>query len=382
MITKLLSKVSFLMFVLLFSSYSIAQTNPDKPKQPNVSVSMKNYWCAEVENLIFSKEPKQGEKLTVGVRIKFTKNMANSLPLPKKNCQCAFEGPQGNLVSSWSKILSLRLIGIKYSEKEVNFLEYYGPTPAFPPYYYSGFPVIGFRVTESDLKRGYLDIWSWVSKEPLQCRESSIYASLAIYNKLPYNIENECHPKEDFKKTFKPLCLDISGIDKEKLTKDLDKTKNIRLPDLEIDKVKSFFRISKRENEQAIIYDELDLVISIKNSGNVDISKFKILIEKKREGDTQYTSLEQLEWSYDGKKGSSQNGIIEIDNLKAGQTKDIIVFTNNSKAPKLDCWLRVKLDPENEISEINETNNMIDNIRFPSHYNNPGEYGNKVKRAP
>lgn len=380
--TKLLSTLSFLMIFFLFSSYSIAQTNPDKVKQPNVNVSVKNYWCAEVENLIFSKEPKQGEKLTVGVRIKFTKIKSNPLSHRQNNCECAFEVPQGNLVSSWSKILSLRLIGIKYSEKEVNILEYYGPTPAFSPYSYSGFPVIGFRVNESDLKRGYLDIWSWVSKEPLQCRESSIYASLAIYNKLPYSIENECHPKEDFKKIFKPLCLDISNIDKGKITKDWDKTENIKLPDLEIAKVNSAYRISKKENEQAIIYDELDLLISIKNSGNADISKFKILIEKKWEGDTQYTSLEQLEWAYDGKNGSSQNGIIEIENLKAGQTKDIIVLTNNSKAPKLDCWLRVKLDPENEIAEINETNNMVDNIRFPNHYNNPCEYGNKVKRVP
>ncbi|MCX7975313.1 MAG: hypothetical protein N3B16_12580 [Candidatus Aminicenantes bacterium] len=45
------------------------------------------------------------------------------------------------------------MVGIKYSEKEINFLEYNGPNPAFPPYDYQGLPVIGFVVTKNDLKK-------------------------------------------------------------------------------------------------------------------------------------------------------------------------------------------------------------------------------------
>lgn len=375
--TKFLSTLLFLGCFLIFSISTLAQTSPDKFKQPNVDISLKSYWCSEVENLIFSKEPKQGEKLTVGVRVKFTKKRIIIGTPQQKLCGCAFEGPSNAPTAFWSKTMSLRLIGIKYSETETNLLEYYGPTPSFTPYDYSGFPVIGFTVTESDLKRGYLDVWGWVSKEALQCREAAIYASFAIYNKLPYSIENECHPKEDFKKVFKPGCLDMSTIDKEKIQKDWEKAYVFKLPDLEIAKLNSVFRISKRENEHAVVYDELDLMLSVKNSGFADVPKFKILIEKKWEGSNQYIPLGQLAWSYDGKNGTSQNGIIEILNLKAGEKKDIAIFIDNSQAPKVDCWLRIKIDPANEIAEIDEDNNIISEILFPSHYVHPEKYKKK-----
>ncbi|MFN3480307.1 MAG: hypothetical protein ACK415_07950 [Thermodesulfovibrionales bacterium] len=192
-------------FVLPFLSF--AQMKPQIPMQVKPPIPGKTYWCAEVQDILFSKEPQQGEKLSVGVRVKFTKKTIIPGAPGQKLCDCAFEGPTGEPTKFWSKTMSLRLIGIKYSETETNLLEYYGPTPAFSPYEYSGFQVIGFVVTENDLKKGFVDVWGWSSKEPLQCRDAVIYASLAIYNQTPYNQQNECHPHSDFKKSFKPKCL-------------------------------------------------------------------------------------------------------------------------------------------------------------------------------
>lgn len=186
-----------------------AQMKPVTPglKQPKLPVHGKSYWCAKVEDILFPKEPQQGEKLSVGVRIKFRQETVIPGAPGQKLCDCAFEGPPGAPTKFWSKTMSIRLIGVKYSETETNFLEYYGPTPAFPTHDYSGFPVIGFVVTENDLKKGYIDLWGWASREPLQCRDAAIYASFAIYTKTPYNQQNECRPHSDFKKTFKPKCL-------------------------------------------------------------------------------------------------------------------------------------------------------------------------------
>lgn len=203
--TKLL--VWVLMGLLVFPVLSFGQMKPIKPQ-----ILGNTYWCAEVEDILFSNEPQQGQKLTVGVRVKLTKKTIIPGAPRQKLCDCAFEGPSSAPANFWSKTMSIRLIGIKYSETETNLLEYYGPTPAFPPYDYSGFSVMGFVVTENDLKKGYIDVWGWASKEPLQCRDATIYASFAVYNQSPYNLQNECHPQPDFRKSFKPKCLQVPQI--------------------------------------------------------------------------------------------------------------------------------------------------------------------------
>jgi len=209
----------FLMFILVFPSFLDAQMKTTTPLTIKSIDIGKIYWCAEVEDIFFSKEPEHGQKLSVGVRIRFTQKKTIPGIQYQKICNCAFEGPSGLTVKSWSKTMSLRLIGIKYSENETNILEHYGPTPAFPTYHYSGFPVIGFVVTEKDLQKGYIDVWGWVSKEPLQCKDSAIYASFAIYNNQPYKQQNECHPHPDFKKIFHPKCLEVSKIPEDRLKK-------------------------------------------------------------------------------------------------------------------------------------------------------------------
>jgi len=216
---KKLIILTFSVALILGFGSAYGQMKPQTPTQVKPPVLGKTYWCAEVQDILFSKEPQQGQKLNVGVRVKFTKKTVIPGTPGQKPCDCAFEGPPDAPVKFWSKTMSLRLIGIKYSETETNLLEYYGPTPAFPPYDYSGFQVIGFTVTENDLKKGYIDVWGWTSKEPLQCREASIYASLAVYNQSPYNKQNECHPHPDFKKSFKPKCLEVSKISEEKVKK-------------------------------------------------------------------------------------------------------------------------------------------------------------------
>jgi len=220
-------KVRFLCFllisILIFPFFSDAQSENTTPLiiDPTIKSTdiAKKYWCAEVEDILFSKEPKQGQKLSVGVRIRFIQKKITPGIQYKKICNCIFEGPSNLAVKSWSKTMSLRLIGIKYSETQTNLLEYYGPTPVFPTYDYSGFPVIGFIVTEKDLQKGYIDVWGWTSKEPLQCKDSEIYASFAIYNNQPCNQQNECHPHPDFKKSFHPKCPEVPKIPEDSLKK-------------------------------------------------------------------------------------------------------------------------------------------------------------------
>lgn len=304
--------------------------------------------------------------------------------------------------------MSIRLIGIKYSETETNLLEYYGPTPAFPPYDYGGFPVIGFVVTENDLKKGYIDLWGWASKEPLQCRDFDIYASLAVYpNGGPYNKRNECHPHPDFKKSFKPKCLQVPEINKERMKinkermkKGIEKageTLKHLLPDLKITKAEIFLRISKKENEAAVSYDEAELEINILNSGQSDVSKFKVKVERKWEWDDKYYPEKEGSYQvgyYYGKEGEwhsiksgkIENGIVEIGDIQANGGYRIIWIFNidNSWAPDADCWFRIILDPDNEVAELDESNNGVSEIYFPNHYTHPEYYKKKsrFKEAP
>lgn len=220
--TKLL--VSLFMSLMVFPFLSFGQIKPIKSQ-----ILGNTCWCAEVEDILFSNEPQQEQKLAVGVRVKLTKKTIIPGAPRQKLCDCAFEGPSSAPAKSWSKTMSLRLIGIKYSETETNFLEYYGPSSAFPPYDYSGFSVMGFVVTENDLKKGYIDVWGWASKEPLQCRDATIYASFAVYNQSPYNQQNECHPHSDFKKSFKPKCLQAPKIP-ERAVKEGVKKAIVRIP--------------------------------------------------------------------------------------------------------------------------------------------------------
>lgn len=202
--TKLL--VWVLMNLLLFPALSFAQMKPEIPAQIKPPTVGRTYWCAEVKDILFRKEPQEGQKLDVGVRVKF--RMIIPRYPRQESCECAFEGPSGSTTKLWSKVISLRLIGIKYSETEINLLEHHFiETPDFPSYYYiDGFPVVRFHITQDDLKKGYIDVWGWSSKEPLQCKDGTIYASLAVYNKEPYDKRNECHPHPDLKKSFTPKC--------------------------------------------------------------------------------------------------------------------------------------------------------------------------------
>lgn len=204
----------FFVFLPILSLFLFPQTKQKIPPQLKILSPAETYWTAEIENIIFSEEPQQGQKLSVGVRIKFTQK--RTVPGIKVD-GCFFKGPLTNSSEPWSKIMSLRLMGIKYSENEINLLKYEGPTPPFPPYEYQGFPVIGFVVTAEDLKKGSMEIWKWTSQYPLSSKEGIILASLAIYNQPPYNQKNECHPHPDFKKSFRPKPTEPKEI--ERLTK-------------------------------------------------------------------------------------------------------------------------------------------------------------------
>jgi hypothetical protein len=204
---------------MVFPVFSFAQMMPQIPTQIKPPILGKAYWCAEVEDIMFS--PQKGQRLTVGVRVKLTKKTVIRGAPGQKLCNCAFEGPSDAPVKFWSKTMSLRLIGVKYSETETNLLEYHGPTPSFPPYNYSGFQVIGFTVTETDLKRGYIDVWGWASKEPLQCRDAFLHATLDVNGYAlkkdndPDYLKKGCFPSGDFVKRFKPNCLEVPGIRQE-----------------------------------------------------------------------------------------------------------------------------------------------------------------------
>ncbi|WP_353685647.1 hypothetical protein [Thermodesulfovibrio sp. 3462-1] len=223
----------FLISIFLILGFATvhAQMKTQTPAQVKPNIPSKTYWCAEVKDILFSKEPQQGQKLSVGVRVKFRKmTIIPGAPGPKL-CNCAFEGPSGNLAKVWTKTMSLRLIGIKYSETETNLLEYYGPTPAFRAYDYSGFPVIGFVVTENDLKKGYKDVWGWASTEPLQCRDAKIYATLDVNGYAlkgdndPDYLKKGCFPSGDYVKSFKPKCLQVPKIPEGAIKEGVEKTK-------------------------------------------------------------------------------------------------------------------------------------------------------------
>lgn len=229
-----------LLGLMVFPVLSFAQMKPGiiKPIQPTQKPQMtkppitgKTYWCAEVNDVLFREEPKQGQKLNVGVRVKFTKQ---TVAPGQKLCNCAFEGPTDAPVKFWSKAMSLRLIGVKYSETETNLLEYHhAVTPVFiPRSYYSGFEVIGFRVTENDLKRGYIDVWGWGTKEPLQCRDAYIYVTLDVNGYAlkkdndPDYLNKGCFPSGDFVKKIKPKCLQMPKIP-EGAIKEVEKSSEI-----------------------------------------------------------------------------------------------------------------------------------------------------------
>ncbi|WP_353683936.1 hypothetical protein V4D30_08655 [Thermodesulfovibrio sp. 3907-1M] len=386
--------VWLLMSLMVFPVLSSAQMKPQTPAQVKIA---KSYWCAEVGDILFSKGPQQGEKLNVGARVKFTKKTIIPGAPGQKLCDCAFEGPSDAPAKFWSKTMSLRLIGIKYSETETNLLEYYGPTPAFPPYDYGGFPVIGFVVTENDLKKGYIDVWGWSSKEPLQCRDAAIHASFAVYNRSPYDQKNECHPHPDFKKSFKPKCLQVPKIPEGAVKEGVKKSEEVlkSLPDLKITKAEIFPKISERENEQAVVYDEAQLKINVVNSGHSDVSKLKVRIERRWDWEKEYHAETGRDSKYDVgyyyskeekwhsiKEGKIVNGIIEIEDLQAnGGYRTIWIYVDNYFAPKADCWFRITLDPDNEVAELDESNNRTSDIFFPSHYEHPEKY-KKFKPAP
>jgi hypothetical protein len=159
------------------------------------------------------------------------------------------------------------------------------------------------------------------------------------------------------------------------------------LPDLKISRAEIFPKISKRENEQAVIYDEAQLKINILNSGQGDVSKFKVKVERKWEWENEYHPEtgrgsrydvgyfygKEGEW-HSLKRGSIKDGIIEVDGIQAGGYGTIWIFVDNSFAPKADCWFRIILDPYNEIAELDESNNGMSEILFPSHYNHPEKY--------
>jgi hypothetical protein len=321
---KKLIILAFSAVLILGFGSAYGQMKPQTPTQVKPSVLGKTYWCAEVQDVLFSNEPQQGQKLNVGVRVKFTKKTVIPGTPGQKLCDCAFEGPPDAPVKFWSKTMSLRLIGIKYSETETNLLEYYGPTPAFPPYDYSGFQVIGFTITENDLKKGYIDVWGWASKEPLPCREASIYASLAVYNQSPYTKQNECHPHPDFKKSFKPKCEMPEGL----------KPGKSDLPDL----------IVKGEADSLQLNE---LLITVINNGKKDVNKsFSILIEAQQCGRSEYQTITELPWS-GAKVGQPEGRIIQLPSCPTQRE------------------VRITVDSKNEIEESDETNNTF-SLTYPS----------------
>ncbi|GEM_PF-680850 len=206
--------MSLLIGLLFVPILSFAQMKPQIPDQRKVSPYGKTYWCAEIEDInIKPQNFTKKDNISVGVRIKFTKQKTIPGIHDRKLCNCAFEGSVEDQEHGFMKIMSLRLIGIKYSETETNPLEYYGPTPEFPPYSYSKFQVIGFIVTQGDLQNGYKEIWGWAPRtNPLaDNREFTIYASLDVNGYRiqrdddPDYLKKGCFPHPDFTKKFKPI---------------------------------------------------------------------------------------------------------------------------------------------------------------------------------
>jgi len=382
----------FLLGLMGFSAFSYAQIKANVPPQVRQCATGKIYWFAEVQDILFSRYPQEGERLSVGVRVKFTKKTIVPITSSQSRHNCAFEGPSDTLTKNWSKIMSIRLTGIKYSGTETNLLEYSGPTFAFPPYKEDGFPVIGFVVTENDLKKGYIDIWGWTSKEPLRCEEGIIYASLAIYNQFSYNRQNECHPHPDFKKGVRPRCLEVSKVPEKTIkkgTKILDinseetpkekKEESYSKESTEEKKEEVYDEESQREESEQIftkespeekkeekkslypdlliekagmIYDDQNgyrasLVVQIKNAGSKDSCSIDYLIEIKNNYHD-WESIQSGQWKYlkPDEKVEQRLSLYKIDYI--GST---FSFGEN--------LIRITLDYQNKENEYNKENNIF-----------------------
>lgn len=367
--------------LLFLPAFSSAQTKPTIPS--------KTYWCAQVEDILVSpKEFSSADKISIGVRIKLWSQSCIPGAPGFKLCQCAVQPERTTSGDFIPTVMSLRLIGLKYSDTETNLLEYHWSiTPPGPPtpYRYGGFPVIYFYVSPLDIRKGYIEVWGWAPKKnPLMDnREFTIYASLDTKGYLlkmdndPDYLKNGCFPPHDggyegdFRKTFKPRERKIST---ETIEKGIKKGPIIpKLPDLEIAGLETSWQ-QGGEDRYGVKFQDFTMKISVKNSGNTDIPIFKILVERKLEGETQYKPEKYSGWAYEKNSGTVKDGIIEVENLKAGVTKNIFVYADNSRAPKSDCWFRITLDPDNEIAELDENNNRRSDILFPSYYKHPDKY--------
>jgi len=389
--------------ILVCSLFLYAGMKEQVSTQVKPPVLGKTYWCAKVDDILINPQNfTTSDHISVGVRIKLWKQTIIPGSPGVKKCACAVE-PVRVATDYWQAIMSLRLIGIKYSETETNLLEYYGPTPAFPPYNYYGFPVIGFTVSNKDVEKGYIEVWGWAPKKnPLKDnREFTIYVTLDAKGYAlkedndPDYLKKGCFPPHDggyegdFRKTFKPEELKVPEIKKEVIEKGIKRLPEVlkNLPDLKISKAEIFPKISGKENEQAVGYDEAQLKINILNSGQGDVSKFKVKVERKWEWENEYHPETGRDSRYDVgyfygkegewhsiKRGSIKDGIIEVDGIQAGGYRTIWIFVDNSSAPKADCWFRIILDPYNEIAELDESNNEMSEILFPNHYKHPEKY--------
>ncbi|WP_428109853.1 CARDB domain-containing protein [Caldisericum sp.] len=364
-----------------------AQMKPGVPAQLKPNIPAKTYWCAKIEDIIMNPPNfTTGDQISVGVRIKLWKETIIPGAPGVKKCNCAVEPVRVTTVD-WYAIMSLRLIGIKYSETETNLLQYYGSTPSPHSYTYGGFPVIAFVVTDKDVEKGYIDVWGWAPiKNPLKDnREFTIYASLDASgyalkkdNDSDY-LKKGCFPPHDggyegdFRKTFKPKPK-VSELKKEVIEKGVNLPGVLRnIPDLKIAGLESSYKIGG-EDRYGVPFDDFTMKISIQNSGNSDISRFKILIERRAEGENQYHPERYSGWAYDKSQGTIENGIFEVENLKAGGTKVIFIYADNSRSPKSDHYFRIVIDPYNEIAESDESDNKMSEIFFPSHHKHPEQY--------
>lgn len=216
--------VSILIALLLFPAFSFSQIKPQ--------LVAKTYYCAKVEDILINpKDFSSADKISVGVRLSFKKQSYIPGAPGQRLCDCAFEGPSKEHTKGWTKTISLRLIGLKYSDKEINTLEYYGPTPTFPIYTYGGLQVIGVTITERDLNEGFKDVFGWTPKKnPFNdSREFKIHAALDINgyplkrNDDPDYPKRGCFPSEDFVKNFKPKQLDVLKLKEDTVKREKEK---------------------------------------------------------------------------------------------------------------------------------------------------------------
>lgn len=126
-----------------------------------------NFTVHSIEILTNPETFYEGDMLSIGIRINFMRTIAGSNVY-------SFD-----LKETETKLMSLRLIGLKIGETHVNLLSYFGPTSEFPSdYQYGGFQIVGFRITKADLDAGYKDIWGWSTSYPLTCQEFTIHVDL------------------------------------------------------------------------------------------------------------------------------------------------------------------------------------------------------------